>query len=123
MFIELYGIQIILLYLLVCTGDHAAAIQFKIFYIFDRDNKRNVCNTDLKIKRISGIVHIFLIQNVNSKYPIRVNNHLTSHFWYAIMILRHNEIFLRRYKVFCNSPILACNFYLYDKNAGSILAY
>ena len=63
MFIELYGIQIILLYLLVCTGDHAAAIQFKIFYIFDRDNKRNVCNTDLKIKRISGIIHIFLIQN------------------------------------------------------------
>lgn len=60
---------------------------------------------------------------LNSKYPIRVNNHLTSHFWYAIMILRHNEIFLRRYKEFCNSPILACNFYLYDKNAGSILAY
>ena len=43
MYIELYGIQIILLYLLVCTGDHAAAIQFKIFYIFDIGNKRYVC--------------------------------------------------------------------------------
>ena len=62
MFIELCGIHMILLYLLVCTGDHAA-IQFKIFYIFDRDNKRNICNTDLKIKCISGIIHIFLIQD------------------------------------------------------------
>ena len=58
---------------------------------------------------------------LNSKHPIRVNNHLTSHFWYAIMILRHNEIFFSN----AESSILslACIFYLYDKNAGSILAY